>query len=115
MSAGPAGVAGRAWLADGLLAAGVLSCGVADGCDQEFHVLVVQAGNDLAEGDERAVGDAGGELQDALFPLQSSSHELHAVYIWSTHSRLAYLRRSTTGARYDNARAGGAGWDTRPC
>jgi hypothetical protein len=47
---------------------GWLSCGVADGCDQEFQVPVVQAGNGLAEGDEGAVGDAGGELEDALFP-----------------------------------------------
>src|SRR5580700_8875034 len=68
MSAGPAGVAGRAWWGDGLLAAGVLSCGVADGCDQEFQVPVVQAGNGLAEGDEGTVGDAGGEGEDALFP-----------------------------------------------
>ena len=51
-----------------MLAAVVLSCGVPDGCDQEFQVPVVQAGNGLAEGDERAVGDAGGEGEDALFP-----------------------------------------------
>ena len=51
--------------------AGVLSCGVADGCDQEFQVPVVQAGNGLAEGDERAVGDAGGELEMRCSPLQT--------------------------------------------
>ena len=47
---------------------GVLSCGVPDGCDQEFQVPIVQAGNGLAKGEERAVGDAGGGLEDALFP-----------------------------------------------
>src|SRR5258707_5759129 len=67
MSAGPGGVAGQACGGDGVLA-GVLSCGVADGCDQELQVPVVQAGNGLAEGDEGAVGDAGGEGEDALFP-----------------------------------------------
>src|SRR5712675_2985168 len=67
MSSGTGGVACQACGGDGLLA-GVLSCGVADGCDQEFQVPVVQAGNGLAEGDERAAGDAGGEGEDALFP-----------------------------------------------
>ena len=66
MSAGPAGVAGRACWGDGLLAAVVLSGGVADGCDQESQIPAVQAGDGLAEGDERAVGDAGGEGEDAL-------------------------------------------------
>jgi len=41
---------------------------VADGCDQEFQVTVVQAGEGVAQGDGEAFGDAGGELDDALFP-----------------------------------------------
>src|SRR5208282_5550529 len=45
-----------------------LSCGVADGCDQEFQVLVVQAGDGVAEGDWRAFGDAEGEGEDMPFP-----------------------------------------------
>jgi hypothetical protein len=63
--AGPAGFPaglGCGWC----LAVSWLSCGVADGCDQEFQVLVVQAGNGVAEGDWCAVGDADGV--DAPFP-----------------------------------------------
>jgi len=54
-----------------LLALEVLSGGVADGCDQEFQVPVVQAGKGVAQGDGEAFGDAGGELEDALFPAFS--------------------------------------------
>ena len=44
-----------------------LPCGMADGCDQEFQIPVVQAGNGVTEGDGKAFGDAGGELEDAPF------------------------------------------------
>src|SRR5260370_25831396 len=44
-----------------------VSCRVGDGCDQEIQVPVVQAGDGVAQGDERAGGDAGGELEDAPF------------------------------------------------
>jgi hypothetical protein len=45
----------------------VLSGGVTDGCDQEFQVPVVQAGEGVAQGDWEAFGDDG-ELEAALFP-----------------------------------------------
>ena len=46
----------------------MLSGGVADGCGQEFEVPVVQAGDGVTQRDGKAFGDAGGELEDALFP-----------------------------------------------
>jgi len=44
-----------------------VSGGVADGCNEEFQVLVVQAGEGVAEAGEGAGGDAGGEGEDVLF------------------------------------------------
>jgi hypothetical protein len=40
---------------------------MADGCDQEFQVLVIQAGEGITEAGGGAGGDAGGEGEDALF------------------------------------------------
>ena len=44
-----------------------VSCRVLDGCDHEFEVAVVQAGDGLAEAGGDSAGDAGGELEDASF------------------------------------------------
>ena len=46
----------------------MLSGGVADGCNQEFQVLVVQAWDGVAQRDGEASGEAGSELENALFP-----------------------------------------------
>ena len=41
---------------------------MADGRGQELEVPVVQAGDGVTQRDGKAFGDAGGELEDALFP-----------------------------------------------
>src|SRR6185437_5128947 len=73
MAAGPAG-----WPAGGgVLAGRALPGGVADGCDQEFQVLVIQAGDGVAKADGEAAGDAGGELEDT--PFSPAGRDLPAV------------------------------------
>ena len=61
---------------------GAVSGGVPDGCDDQFHVPVVQAGDGVAQADGDAVGDAGGEPEEALLAAFSELETVISIR-WS--------------------------------
>src|SRR5260370_30579437 len=77
-----------------------LACRVADGCDQEIQVPVVRAGDGVGEGDERAGGDGGGELEDAPFA--------------AADGQLPVMRGAERGVPVDPGHHGGAVADAGP-